>query len=123
MEKKSIIILMVLVGMTICFAFQLPAQDIKANMLKRLPIIKELKIKGIVGENNRGYLEFIGTVRDKEEVVSSENADRKQVYAAIAANQGTTLEVVEKHRAAQIERKAEPGEWLQDAAGLWYQKR
>jgi len=98
------------------------ADDIKARMKKRLPIIVELKAKGIVGENNNGYLEFIGEKREHADVVAAENRDRKAVYKAIAKQQGTTVDVVEKHRARQIALKADPGEWLQDANGKWYQK-
>ena len=36
------------------------AADITAKMQARLPAIKELKAKGFVGENNKGFLEFRG---------------------------------------------------------------
>ena len=98
------------------------AAEIKQRMIDRLPVIKALKDKGIVGENNQGYLEFIGKKKEKEDVVAAENSDRKQVYEAIAKQQSTTVEVVGKHRAVQIADKAQPGEWLQDANGKWYQK-
>lgn len=95
--------------------------SIKSRMKARLPIIKALKKNGTVGENNKGYLEFI-TNKDKEDLVKAENQDRKTIYSAIAQQQGTAIDVVEIHRAAQIEQKAESGEWLQDANGKWYQK-
>jgi uncharacterized protein YdbL (DUF1318 family) len=98
------------------------ADDIKTRMKDRLPVILELKAKGIVGENNKGYLEFIGGKSDKADVVAAENEDRKTVYAAIAKQEGTTVELVGKRRALQIAQKADPGEWLQDASGNWYQK-
>ncbi|MEJ2165402.1 MAG: YdbL family protein [Desulfobacterales bacterium] len=98
------------------------ASDIKQRMIARLPVIKSLKDKGIVGENNRGYLEFIGKKKEKAEVVAAENKDRKLVYEAIAKQQSTTVEVVGRHRAAQIAEKAQSGEWLQDANGKWYKK-
>ena len=91
-------------------------------MIERLPIIKSLKDKGLVGENNKGYLEFIGKKKEKADVIKAENKDRKSVYGAIAKQQGTTVELVGKHRAIQLANKAQPGEWLQDAAGKWYQK-
>lgn len=100
----------------------LSADDIKARMKNRLPVILELKAKGIVGENNKGYLEFIGGKKEKADVVAAENEDRQTVYAAIAKQQGTTAELVGKRRALQISQKAEPGDWLQDAKGNWYQK-
>jgi uncharacterized protein YdbL (DUF1318 family) len=99
------------------------ANDIKARMKNRLPVIKELKAQGIVGEDNKGYLMFVGQKKAKEDVVAAENKDRKTVYTAIAKKQGTTAELVGKRRALQIAKKASPGEWLQDASGKWYQKK
>jgi len=98
------------------------SKAIKQRMIERLPIIKSLKDQGIVGENNKGYLEFVGQQKDKADVINAENQDRKLVYSAIAKQQGTTVEVVGKHRAIQIGNKARPGEWLQDAAGKWHKK-
>ena len=98
------------------------SKAIKQRMIKRLPEIKALKDQGIVGENNRGYLEFVGKKKAKAEVVQAENNDRQQVYRAIAKQQGTTVGLVGKHRAVQIANKARPNEWLQDANGKWYQK-
>ena len=45
------------------------AADIKQRMIARLPIIKSLKDQGLVGENNMGYLEFIGKKKEKADVV------------------------------------------------------
>ena len=98
------------------------ADDIKTRMKNRLPVILELKANGIVGENNKGYLEFIGGKKEKADVVDSENKDRQTVYEAIAKQQGTTAELVGKRRALQIAQKADAGDWLQDASGKWYQK-
>ena len=99
------------------------ADDIKARMKNRLPVIKELKIEGIVGEDNKGYLQFVGANKAKADVVAAENKDRKTVYTAIAKQQGTTAELVGKRRALQIAKKAAPGEWVQDADGKWIQKK
>jgi len=98
------------------------AKEIQARMLARLPEIKALKDKGLVGENNQGFLEFVGQQKEKQDVVAAENQDRKMVYEAIAKQQGITVELVGKHRAIQIADKARTGEWLQDANGKWYQK-
>jgi hypothetical protein len=98
------------------------ADDIKTRMKNRLPVIKKLKTQGIVGENNKGYLQFIGGKKAEADVVASENEDRKTVYKAIAKQQGTTAELVGKRRALQIAKKASPGEWVQDASGKWIQK-
>ena len=99
------------------------ADDIKTRMKNRLPVIKELKAKQILGEDNKGLLQFVGAKREKADVVAAENKDRKTVYAAIAKQQGTTAELVGKRRAVQIAKKASKGTWLQDAGGKWLQKK
>ena len=96
------------------------AQGIKERMRARLPIIKALKSRQIIGESNRGYLEFVGSKKERQDVVNAENSDRRTVYSAIARQQGTTVGIVEKHRAVQIHQKAARGEWLQDAGGRWH---
>ena len=98
------------------------ADDIRSRMKARLPVIKALKVQGVVGENSQGYLEFIGSNKQKKDVVNAENADRKTVYKAIAKQQGTTAEVVGKRRAMQIAEKATTGEWIQDKSGKWVKK-
>ena len=109
---------------TFIFSSNAYAEDVKSRMQWRiLTAIKELKTEGIVGENNKGYLEFVGSARKRENLVEAENKDRKEVYAAIAQQQGTTIEVVGKRRAEQIASRAAPGEWLQDESGNWYKKK
>ena len=99
------------------------ADDIKARIKNRLPAVKKLKAEGIVGEDNKGYLQFVGGNKAKADVVAAENKDRKTVYTAIAKQQGTTAELVGKRRALQIAKKAAPGEWIQDTGGKWIQRK
>ncbi len=122
-HKKVIAILSVLILGILITNLYSASDSIKQRMIDRLPVIKALKDKGIIGENNLGFLEFIGSQKEKADVVAAENMDRKSVYEAIAKNQGTTVEVVGKHRAAQIAGMAQAGEWLQDANGKWYKKQ
>jgi uncharacterized protein YdbL (DUF1318 family) len=98
------------------------AKEIKARMAERLPVIMELKQKGLVGENNQGILEFLGAAKEKVNVIEAENKDRKIVYKAIAKKTGTTPEKVGQRRAKQIAENAKSGEWLQDETGQWKQK-
>lgn len=95
---------------------------IKAEMEKRLPAIVELKSKRIVGEDNSGYLQFVGGKREKEAVVQAENQDRKKVYSAIAEKEGVSINQVGQRRAKHIAEKSKKGEWLQDQDGKWHQK-
>ncbi|WP_319547990.1 YdbL family protein [Desulfogranum marinum] len=94
----------------------------KDRMLARLPLINQLKAEGIVGENNKGYLSFVGNKRVKVDVIKSENSDRRNVYIDIAKKNGINLELVEKRRVLQIVDKAKPGTWLQREDGSWYHK-
>jgi hypothetical protein len=123
MKHKTIIAILpvFILGILITNAYS-SSKAIKQRMIERLPVIKSLKDQGIVGENNKGYLEFVGQKKEKADVIKAENKDRKLVYGAIAKQQGTTAEVVGKHRAIQIANKAQPGEWLQDAKGKWHKK-
>ena len=103
-----------------CFA---GADDIKARMQERLPTIVQMKADAVIGENNKGFLEFVpGAAKKMEDVVADENKDRQTVYNAIAKQQGTTAELVGERRANQIAEKAGSGEWLQDESGKWYKK-
>jgi hypothetical protein len=96
--------------------------DIKDRMKDRLPRIIELKAAGIIGENDKGLLAFVGGDRQEQDLVDAENKDRLLVYSAIAKQQGTTADVVARRRALQIAENAKPGEWLQDASGKWSRK-
>ena len=124
MKHKTIIAIFAvfMLGTLITTAYS-ASKAIKQRMIERLPVIKALKESGIVGENNKGYLEFVGQKKDKADVIGAENKDRQSVYGAIAKQQGTTVELVGKHRAIQIANKSQPGAWLQDANGKWYQKK
>lgn len=98
------------------------ADDIKSRMLARLPGIEALKENGVIGEDKNGFLQFRKDAGDKQALVNAENADRGEIYKAIAAKQGVSAEVVGQRRALQIAELAKPGEWLQNADGKWYQK-
>ena len=123
MKYKTIIVLLpvFILGILLTNAYA-SSKSIKKRMIERLPTIRALKAKGLVGENNKGYLEFVGSKQENADVVEAENKDRKKVYKAIAKQQGTTVELVGKHRAIQIANKAQAGELLQDAKGKWYKK-
>jgi hypothetical protein len=98
------------------------ANDIKARMAARLPEIVALKVDGIIGEDNKGYLAYPTSKVLKKDIVDGENNDRRQVYSAIAKQQGTTAEVVGVLRAKKIAEKAKSGEWIQDEGGKWMKK-
>jgi uncharacterized protein YdbL (DUF1318 family) len=121
--KSSIYMLLLTMLIFDASVFAEDLDAVKANMKKRIPVIADLKDKGIVGENNKGYLEFLTSSRQKEGVVSAENNDRRRVYAYIAKLRNKSVEIVGKVRARQIARNAPSGLWLQDKNGQWYKKK
>lgn len=118
--KKLIGLLMIIMLLTAVGAAW--GEDIKARMKSRLPVIMDLKARGVVGENNQGFLEMLKGQTEKKEIVQAENNDRRTIYGHIGKKTGATAQVVGQRRAIQIAEKASPGEWLQDASGKWYTK-
>jgi len=98
------------------------AASIKERMAARIPAINALKDKGVVGENNQGYLEYRAAEKPQQQIVNEENADRKTVYQAIGKNQGAPTELVGQRRAAQIADIGKQGHWFQKPDGSWYKK-
>ncbi len=97
-------------------------QGIKERMKQRLPVIADLKARGIIGETNKGYLGYVGDAREKQTVIAAENKDRKAIYAYFAKQQKTTLAVVEQIQAKRKAEKANSGEYIQTADGKWVKK-
>jgi len=98
------------------------AGALKEKMKARQPKIIALKAKGLIGENNLGYLEYISEKKPRKELIKADNQDRQTVYNAIAKQQNTTTENVGRRRAAQIAERAPVGTWLQNTQGEWYRK-
>ncbi len=121
MNQKKIAISIILI---ICFLIpaMLFAQGIKERMKERLPVIIELKAKGIIGENYQGYLAFLSDNKEGLKVVEDENSDREKIYSYIAKKEGATIELVGQRRAKKIAEHANPGDFLQKEDGTWYQK-
>jgi hypothetical protein len=98
------------------------ADAVKDRMIQRLPAIADLKTKGIIGEDNRGYLGYVTGNRVMEDVIAAENADRKTIYEIFAKQQNTSLDVVEAVQGARKAEKANPGEFYQNREGQWVKK-
>ena len=99
------------------------AESIKAQMRERLPEIDALKLSGVVGENNQGYLEERGRLRpSQKKLVAEENADRRVLYRIVARNTDVSVEEVGVQRAIQIRENSAEGIWLQKPNGEWYRK-
>ena len=97
--------------------------ELQTRMQRRLELSDALKIRGTVGENFRGYLEArVALQPGDEKIVSDENADRREVYSAIAAREKINAEQVGRLRAQKIALTSTRGIWLQGGDGVWDQK-
>ena len=121
--RKNCFLLSLLVTLATVSLFVQPgySASIKDRMAERIPAINSLKNAGVVGENNRGYLEFRAAKKD-EQLVQDENNDRGIVYNAIAKKQGAPADLVGKRRAKMIEQNGKSGQWFQKDDGSWYKK-
>ena len=103
----------------------LHAQDlgaVKARMAQRLSKLDDFKARGLLGENNRGFVDLRGSDNAAGGVMAEENRDRGEVYAALAKQTGSSAEQVGRARAKQIAAGSAAGVWLQREDGTWYKK-
>lgn len=102
------------------------AQDlnaVRARIEQRLDAVNAMKDRGAAGENNRGYLEARGGAGGGDQkLIADENADRRAVYTALAAQTGSNADAVGRQRAQQLASLARKGHWIQDASNAWRQK-
>lgn len=120
-SRIAIALLTFLLGSVVVMGIAGAQEDIASRMEARLPVIDALKAKGIIGENNNGYLAFIGP-RTRTDVVNAENADRAALFERIATQQGTTPDLVGRRFALKFRNLTRAGEWYQDDAGNWRKK-
>ncbi len=101
---------------------------------RRLPQLNKYKGMGVIGENNKGYVEIIKLdaltdLRERAEaqrLVRAENADREQLYKEIAAATNvdpSQIPRIGQTYAEKLREMARPGDWIQLPDGRWVQKR
>jgi len=86
--------------------------------------LSEFKAQGVIGENNRGYVELLTDDSGAQRIVDQENRDRKTIYTTIARQNGIEDELGTIERVfAQVQRdKASDGEMVQSEEGEWTKK-
>jgi len=77
-----------------------------------------------VGENNRGYVETLGSEPEARTLCADENRDRGVIYKAIAEqnNLVDAMNTIEEVFAEVQRNKAQPGERIQLKDGQWVSK-
>ncbi len=122
MHNRIMFIAIVAAAALLLTGLTAPAASIKDRMLERIPAINALKDKGIIGENNRGYLEYRSADKPEQQLVNDENSDRQAVYQSIAQQQKVDAVLVGQRRAKQIADIGQKGHWFQKPDGTWYKK-
>jgi uncharacterized protein YdbL (DUF1318 family) len=87
-------------------------------------LIDAAKAQGVVGEQADGYL-GIRTSADPalQTAVTATNSARRRVYAASAADVGTSTEVAAARMfESQLLPRISTGQWYRNASGQWVQR-
>lgn len=110
--------------------------DAYGRMRERLPLINQLRDRGVVGEGNRGYLVPRGGLSpDEQRAVNAENGDREIVVKGMArailkinglpetsSNLQQVIPQAEKEYARVKGGASQKGWWVQDPGGQWSQR-
>ena len=92
---------------------------------KNFERLKAMYTRGAVGMDARGYTTIRGDVSDEErDIVEDMNAKRRVKIGEIAESTGKKRAEVEKAYAEKVrDNHLVAGEWYQDDAGKWLQKK
>lgn len=98
-------------------------ESLKRRFEQRLPEVKKIKSAGLAGETFEGFVLVRTSVSAaQQELLDAENADRKKLYALIAAQAGADPAVVGQRNGKRNFDRAAPGDWLRGQDGVWFQK-
>lgn len=139
--KQSSSLLDSFLGVSSAYAQDVAAPEVSSPAIRkiiesrasRLASLNAFKTQGAVGENNQGLLEVrsldalsdLKARAELQRLVRAENADREELYKAIAAAKGVDASQISKIRetyAATLRDNAKPGEWIQKPDGAWAKK-
>ena len=92
---------------------------------ERYEQLAAFKKQGIIGENNKGYVEVISSNGEARTLAEAENQDRKMIYETIARqnNLGGALATIEKVFAEEQRERASSGDMIQTEDGRWVKKQ
>lgn len=126
-NKRFILIpLLAIIAIASTSAYAVTKAELQTKFEKRYPQILDFKKDGKVGETTTGIIEAVKSdyLSDKTlaKLIEDENADRKELYKLIAAEEKTTVEQVARAAAIRNFQKAKAGEYLKAADGTWKKK-
>ena len=101
-------------------------QKVLNNRKSRVHELQAIKARGLIGENNKGFIEILKPIQPKEKsLVEAENHDRKFIYdTAVTQNHlgAKGLAKVEENFAKTHRARAKKMDLIQTASGAWVQK-
>lgn len=94
-----------------------------ANLALALTL-DEAKAQGLVGEKVDGYIAAVTASPSAEvqQLITSTNNGRRQVYNDLAQKNGITVEQVGIVSAEKLRANAKSGEYIQQPSGQWQKK-
>ncbi len=95
------------------------------NRKGRYDQLRAFKDLGIIGENNRGYVELLKDNKEAKALAEAENKDRQLIYSSIVEQNQLpqeSLATIEKVFAQVQREKANKGDQVQDENGQWVSK-
>ncbi len=93
------------------------------RMMERRPQLTQARKEGLIGENNKGFLEARAELGSElKNVVAAENADRLTIFREVAKRENSTPEFVGERFAVRVAERVPSGTLLQDSAGNWNAK-
>lgn len=122
MKKTTLIPFFLLLALLFLSVSIVQSASIKDRMAGRIPTINNLKDQAVIGENNKGFLEFRGSSQPQKGLIDEENRDRQKVYEVIGKKQGASATLVGQRRARTIAQRSRPGHWFQATNGSWQKK-
>jgi uncharacterized protein YdbL (DUF1318 family) len=84
--------------------------------------LQEAKSSGLVGEQANGYLGIVKSSPGVQQLIESVNNARKHHYANIAANNNTSIAIVEKLAAKKAIEMTPAGQYVRLPSGDWVKK-
>lgn len=86
--------------------------------------LEDVKKAGWAGERPDGYLGLVkpGAPKNIQKFIREINSKRRNEYQKIAKKNKTSLKSVEMIIGAKLVKRADPGEYVMNAAGKWVKK-
>ena len=101
-------------------------QKVLNDRKSRVPVFQVLKAKGLIGENNEGFITILKPIQPKEKnLVEAENRDRQFIYDTVVAQNHLGpegLAKVEEEFAKTRRDRAKKGNLIQLPSGKWVRK-